>query len=398
ALLPRPSRGARARGRAGARGPRGSRGAPRGHAAREARPAPRAPTPRARGPRPRARRPSAPTAHAADTRTRDNRSAATRSAYRRRLRSRVPMPRDAWLAAFAFAGLALLATWPAAMHLTTDLMGDGADAHSFLWNAWWIGQAVASGASPYATKLLFWPGGATLALHTLAPLVALPEAGLARVVGSVAAYDVLMIGSFAFAAWAGYLLARDVTGSRAGAFVAGAAFGFAPFHAAHALGHLNLVWYGWIALFLLAWRRRDATGSRGSLAAAAGALVAAALTDYALALLAALLAFALLVASPRVRERRAWGRLAAPGLVALLLLSPLAVAVVASYAAAPEVARASAEAPRYSLDLLSFFVPTPLPSLYAHVGHVFTPDGTATEANAFLGVTLLALAAWGVAH
>src|SRR5580765_5293175 len=64
----------------------------------------------------------------------------------------------------------------------------------------------------------------------LQPLTDLPGRALARLVGPVAAYNVLVLATFPLSAVAAYLLARRVVGSHLGAMVAGLAFAFLPFH------------------------------------------------------------------------------------------------------------------------------------------------------------------------
>src|SRR5688500_20235478 len=71
----------------------------------------------------------------------------------------------------------------------------------------------------------------------LQPLTDLPGRWLARVMSAVAAYNVLVLSSFPFAALAAYLLARHVLGSHLGAMVAALAFAFLPFHLTQAAGH-----------------------------------------------------------------------------------------------------------------------------------------------------------------
>ena len=58
----------------------------------------------------------------------------------------------------------------------------------------------------------------------LQPLTDLPGRALARLVGPVAAYNVLVLATFPLSAAAAYLLARHVVGSHVGAMVAGLAY------------------------------------------------------------------------------------------------------------------------------------------------------------------------------
>lgn len=298
------------------------------------------------------------------------------------------------LALGVFAAAAFLLTWPVAWGDDGGIAGDGADANIFLWNAWWLGSALSAWENPYATDAIFWPGGTSLVLHTFSPVNAAAVALLSLAMPATLAFDVVLVAAFALSAWGAYLLARELTGSEAGAYVAGFAFGYAPWRYAHALGHLNLVATHWLPLFLLFLVRYQRSGARRDLALAATMLVGAALTDYALLLLAGLLAVVWTLAGEGWRGAPL-RRTVATGLVAALAVSPLAVLLVSAYLEAPDLRDFRVEASRYSLDLFSYVWPSPVSWMYADVGDVLPPGGTPTEATAFLGYALLATAVVG---
>jgi hypothetical protein len=90
------------------------------------------------------------------------------------------------------------------------------------------------------------------------PLTDVPGAWLARASGPVAAYNWLVLLSFPLSAASAYLLARYLTLSPPGAFIAAIAFAFSPFHLAHAAYHPHIAQTQWIPLYLLAlWRCLD---------------------------------------------------------------------------------------------------------------------------------------------
>src|SRR5687768_7273663 len=70
----------------------------------------------------------------------------------------------------------------------------------------------------------------------LQPMTDLPGRLLARVVGPVAAYNVIVLATFPLAAGAAYVLGRHVIGSHLGAMVAALAYAFLPFHVVQAGG------------------------------------------------------------------------------------------------------------------------------------------------------------------
>ena len=80
----------------------------------------------------------------------------------------------------------------------------------------------------------------------LQPLTDLPGRALARLVGPVVAYNVLVLATFPLSAAAAYLLARRVVGSHLAAMVAGLAYAFLPFHVTQAAGHPHVAQTQWL--------------------------------------------------------------------------------------------------------------------------------------------------------
>jgi hypothetical protein len=92
----------------------------------------------------------------------------------------------------------------------------------------------------------------------LQPLTDLPGRALSRLLGPVAAYNVLVLATFPLSAAAAYLLARHVLGCHLGAMVAALAYAFLPFHVTQAAGHPHVAQTQWLPLFFLAlWRCVD---------------------------------------------------------------------------------------------------------------------------------------------
>lgn len=92
----------------------------------------------------------------------------------------------------------------------------------------------------------------------LQPLTDLPGAGLAKYIGPVAAYNVLVLVSFPLTAVAAYLLARHCALTPVAAAAAALAVAFSPFHLAHAAYHPHVAQVQWLPLYLLVlWRCLD---------------------------------------------------------------------------------------------------------------------------------------------
>jgi len=166
----------------------------------------------------------------------------------------------AFVVPFAFALLAIALTWPLAFSPGVEVSARP-DYYSNLWNLWWVGQSVLDGSSPYATELLHYPSGVSLARHTLSLGNSVPGALLSGWLGYATAFELLLLLHFWLSACTAYALAREVSGSRAGAFLAGMLWAFSPFHS-HYLAQLNvatLEFLPLVALFLIRLRRDGGT-------------------------------------------------------------------------------------------------------------------------------------------
>ena len=187
------------------------------------------------------------------------------------------------------------------------------------------------------------------------PVTDVAGALLARLAGTLAAYNWLVLLSFPLSAAAAYMLARYLALSPAGATVAAIAYAFSPFHLAHAAYHPHIAQTQWLPLYLLAvWRCLDLATPRAMalLGAAAmavtlssfyGGLIAAAITPVAVA--------AHWLLTPRADARSVRRLVLTAG--ALLLISAGGIAY-AAYAADPVLSDRSAFAfPRADLDRYS---------------------------------------------
>jgi hypothetical protein len=140
----------------------------------------------------------------------------------------------AWLrelgvvAASGFVSVVL--TWPMVLNLDRP-HSLRPDYFNNLWNIWWVRHAVLEhGSSPYWTDFLHYPWGIWLGRHTLSLMNALLGAVLGSAVESHAAFNLLVLGHFTLAAWAGFALVRYLTGSAAAGLLAGVLYSFSPFH------------------------------------------------------------------------------------------------------------------------------------------------------------------------
>jgi hypothetical protein len=168
--------------------------------------------------------------------------------------------------------LTLLAAAPVITHPTTRIFGN---------------EVVGRHHDPFTAMARF--RGAFDWSATTQPATDLPGSALSRLVGPVAAFNVMVLVTFPLAALAAYALTRHVGASRAGAALAGLSYSFSAYHLAHAAYHPHVAQVQWLPLYLLTlWRclEQYSHGRAVVLAAAAGATV---LADFYAGLIAATL-------------------------------------------------------------------------------------------------------------
>lgn len=234
-----------------------------------------------------------------------------------------------------YLGIALAFSWPLPLGFTTTVYGSSGDVWPHLWWVWWVGQALAEGHNPYRTSLLFHPFGAPLYLMGMDLVTAVLAVPLQPSFGLVTTFNVLMIAASAFGAYAAYLLALGVTGSRPGALVAGALFGFAPLQSSFGnMGQLELVSVGFLpltVLCLLRLGRRSKPIWAPEIALGAGSFALAALTSWYQAMMLGLCAvYVVLVVAVGRANGRDWAglwtwlvRTAAVGAIVVVVLAPV---------------------------------------------------------------------------
>ncbi|MCA1563187.1 MAG: hypothetical protein LC753_18155, partial [Acidobacteria bacterium] len=175
-----------------------------------------------------------------------------------------------------YACVAVLFSWPLPLHLNEVLPGrPSGDTGVYIWNLWLFRhEIVAHQTFPFFTlEILSLMPPVPLALHnytTFANIVAFP---MLPVLGTVATFNVLTIGSAVVTAYAMFVLARFRTGDAVAGWIGGLLFGFSPFLMARSTEHFSLVMAAPLPLFSWAIYRvaEQPTPRR---AAAAGGIVA----------------------------------------------------------------------------------------------------------------------------
>ena len=256
---------------------------------------------------------------------------------------------------------------------------------------------------PFTAMQQFASGGAASPYRQ--PLTDEVGAGLARVIGPILAYNVLVLVTFPLTALTTYLLGRYLLGSHRGALVAALAFAFAPVHLAHASYHIHIAQTQWIPLYVLALVAavdRPTPWRMVLLATSVAGLVLS--NDYA-GLIGAIITPVALPAFWLARRPTQWRGLWRPA-TALALVVVAALLIIAR--AAPDLldrpspfAFPAEDLARYGARWWAYFVPPidhPLLGGFARqVARTANVGPGLLEQQLFLDWSLLALAAGGLA-
>ena len=261
-------------------------------------------------------------------------------------------------------------------------------------------ETVGRHYDPFVVMQQFAQGGARGIARQ--PLVDDLGAWLAKGVGPVAAYNVIVLASFPAAAAATYALARFLTGVHRSSLVAALAFAFAPVHVAHAAYHPHIAQVQWIPLYLLALFAAVDRPSAGRLAWLGAAVAALALSNFYGALIGALITPPALVAywCSMPSARRTWRSLVAPSLLLVgLCLSTYTVLRISYPSFLSEAWQARnplGDLVRYSARWEAYILPpvdhAVTGSISRRIWNAMGVDAGLVEQQLSLGVGLLGLA------
>lgn len=202
-------------------------------------------------------------------------------------------PAKKYLAVLAlYLLLALVLTYPLALHLNTHIPGHDTDGPAQTWSLWWTRYALLDlGRAPFTTDYLFYPLGLNLVAYTPAFLNGILSIPLQFVFGVVVAQNLMVFFALTTSAFGAYLFVRQVLQDPKGlyngyvargnhrknpaglsynelaAVVAGALYGFGAWHLNYVVaGHFMLIsnqWLPYYALYLVRLGRRNATWRDG---------------------------------------------------------------------------------------------------------------------------------------
>jgi hypothetical protein len=160
--------------------------------------------------------------------------------------------RDTLIAAAAYTALTLLFTWPLARGLTRDIPGDFGDP---LLNAWILAWDTSHLGRGWWNANIYYPHPLALAYseHLLPQALAVwPIQAIAN--NPILSYNVAFLATFVLSGLGMFLFVREITNSRAAAFVAGVAYAFAPYRVT-SIPHLQVLSSQWMPFALFGFRR-----------------------------------------------------------------------------------------------------------------------------------------------
>lgn len=168
--------------------------------------------------------------------------------------------------------LPILPVWTSAIGVRSGVGQQ--DGWQNVWMLWWFQRAVASGQSPFFTRMLYYPIGTDLFWQTLNASNGVISLPFTTIFNAIASFNLLAMLTCVVSGYAMYCLARFLTGSHPAAWLAGALYTFAPVHLAKIYdGQLELMSIQYFPLLvwslLLAFDRR-----RGRYTLVAGLIVA----------------------------------------------------------------------------------------------------------------------------
>jgi hypothetical protein len=303
-----------------------------------------------------------------------------------------------------YAVLAVVFTWPLArdpFSRLAALHGPG-DPYLNLWILGWDLDTISRAPLDLVSGRvfdapIFHPARQTLTYSEHFLVVALGVWPIYALTGSaIAAYNAVFVLSLLASALAMHLFAREVTGSRWGALVAGTVWGFWPYHFAH-LGHLQLQATYAMPLVALALHRLVARPTwRAALTlGGAGAFQAATSIYYGIigAVGAAVSLVSLVVATGGRRTLKVAVRVALAASVGAVLVAPF-IWPYFQVQRREGFTRNLFEAARHAATPASYVSAPAANAVYGRTGWLRTDRGA--EHELFPGLVVTALALYGV--
>lgn len=297
-----------------------------------------------------------------------------------------------------------LFTYPLIFRLSTHVPGTvEGDVPVYIWNLWWMKQALLSDVELLYSKYIFAPYGVSLAFHAFVFLKAFLAVPLQFAFTAWTTYNILILFTFSMAGFGMYLLARHLTGHAPAAWIAGLVYGFSPFMLARGTGHLNYLSSEWMPFYILCLLRLVGDGRRRWAAGAGLFLLATAYSEYYyliyLTLFTGLYLGYLAWREPStILNGNFLINFALMGLFVAAGFAPILWALFGVEQSGFIYGGWSSSA-KLGADLLAFVVPPPHSLIYSGWGQdLFArfSGGNGMEATVFTGYIVLGLALWSI--
>jgi hypothetical protein len=317
-----------------------------------------------------------------------------------------PASRRAWTglaAAVAYGFLTLLMTWPLARSLASELPADLGDPLLNCWILAWDAEHIVRAVSGHLGALrgywnanIFSPHPLALAYSehlTAQAVMVLPVYAITK--NPILTYNVAFLSTFLLSGLGMFLLVRDFTGCASAAFLAGVAYGFAPYRFG-TLSHLQVLSSMWMPFVWLGFHRYFETRRLAALAGATAAWIAQNLScGYYLLFFAPVVA---IFVAWEITRRRLWSQTS-------VLIHLASAAVIVAFVTAPFVIpyvllrrlgfspRSLSETSRFAADVFAYLTTDAHMALWGHTVRAWPRS----EGSLFPGFAILLLAALGIA-
>ncbi|MFA5109579.1 MAG: hypothetical protein WC458_03475 [Patescibacteria group bacterium] len=148
--------------------------------------------------------------------------------------------------------LAIILTYPLITNFFTHIPGMDGDAYVYLYNQWWLKNALTSGLNFFNSSLLLYPFGANLSLSVTTISNNLIISFFSIFLPTIASFNLFIILSFTISAWGMFRLLQYLMKNKAASFFGGIIFSFHPyiFYELWA-GHYNYSTVYFIPFFVL---------------------------------------------------------------------------------------------------------------------------------------------------
>ena len=116
-----------------------------------------------------------------------------------------------WIVLILYALVAMMLTWPLALHFTSAIPGVSGDSTSFLWALGWAKTALVDlRVNPFRTDFVYYPLGGATQLMWAVSLIAFASIPLQFLIGLIPTYNLLYLAATVLTAYGMFLLTEYV--------------------------------------------------------------------------------------------------------------------------------------------------------------------------------------------